>query len=47
MLWLERNTRVFDWVAAMPMELIRKIKAEVSLWKQAKLCGSGQETEIT
>jgi hypothetical protein len=47
MLWLERRTRVFDKVAVMPMKLIRKIKAEFSLWKQAKLCRSGQETGIT
>jgi hypothetical protein len=47
MMWLERNARVFDKATVMPMELVRKINAEFALWKQAKLCGSGQETGIT
>jgi hypothetical protein len=32
MLRLERNARVFDKVAVIPMELIRKIKAEFLLY---------------
>jgi hypothetical protein len=47
MLRLERNARVFDKVAVIPMELIRKINAEFLLWKQAKLCGGGHEPKIT
>jgi hypothetical protein len=38
-IWLERNSRVFDKFATMPMEVCRKIRAEFQLWKKAKLCG--------
>jgi hypothetical protein len=30
---------VFDKFANMPMELVRKIKADFDQWKRAKLCG--------
>jgi hypothetical protein len=30
-LWLERNSRVFDKFATMPMEVCRKIRAEFDL----------------
>jgi hypothetical protein len=33
-LWLERNSRVFDKMAVLPAELVRRIKAEFLLWKQ-------------
>jgi hypothetical protein len=46
-LWLERNSRVFDKVALLPAELVRRIKAEFHVWKQAKLCGSGDQRGIT
>jgi hypothetical protein len=52
-LWLERNSRVFDKMAVLPAGLVRRIKAEFQIWKNAKLCdeaeireasGSGQMT---
>jgi hypothetical protein len=38
-LWLERNARIFDRAATMPVELVRRIAAEFEQWKRAKLCG--------
>jgi hypothetical protein len=43
--WLERNSRVFDKFATMPMEVARKIRVELEQWKRAKLWGSGREPE--
>jgi hypothetical protein len=37
-LWLERNSRVFDRFATMPVEVCWKIGVEFDLWKKAKLC---------
>ncbi|CAM0955107.1 unnamed protein product [Alopecurus aequalis] len=34
-LWLERNARVFDKTAVLPMELCRRIKAELDVWMLA------------
>jgi hypothetical protein len=45
-LWLERNARVFDWTATMPVELVRWIASEFEQWKRAKLCGRGSTREI-
>jgi hypothetical protein len=45
-LWLERNARVFDWTATMPVELVRRIASEFDQWKRAKLCGRGSIREI-
>jgi hypothetical protein len=44
-LWLERNSRVFDKFATMPVEVCRKIWVEFDLWKKANLCGSIGEIE--
>jgi hypothetical protein len=38
-LWLERNSRVFDKFATIPLEVVRKIKAELEQWQKAMLCG--------
>jgi hypothetical protein len=40
-LWLERNARIFDRSATMPVELAQRIAIEFEQWKRAKLCGSG------
>lgn len=36
MIWLERNSRVFDRVALMPVLVIQKITEEFSMWKLAR-----------
>jgi hypothetical protein len=41
-IWLERNTRVFDRSASMPIEVNRKIKVQMEQWKVAKLCGQSR-----
>jgi hypothetical protein len=46
-LWLERNARVFDNVATLPMELCRRIKAEFDQWERTKLWKSGTRGGIT
>jgi hypothetical protein len=38
-IWLERNSRVFDRFATLPMEVCRKLRVEFAQWKRAKLCG--------
>jgi hypothetical protein len=45
-LWLERNARVFDWTATMPVELVRRIVSEFEQWKRANLCGRGSTRGI-
>jgi hypothetical protein len=40
-LWLERNARIFDRSATMPVDLVRRIAVEFEQWKRAKLCGTG------
>lgn len=40
-LWLERNARVFDKSATMPMELCKRIKGEFAQWGRARLWDAG------
>jgi hypothetical protein len=44
-IWLERNSRVFDKFATMPVEVCRKIKEKFAQWKRARLCGGGDNGE--
>jgi hypothetical protein len=46
-LWLERNARVFDKIATLPMELCKRIKAEFAQWKRAEMWDSGSSGDIT
>jgi hypothetical protein len=45
-LWLERNARIFDRAATMPVGLVRRITVEFEQWKHAKLCGRGSARGI-
>jgi hypothetical protein len=44
-IWLERNSRVFDKFATLPMPVIRRIKEEFEQWRRAKLCGVFERIE--
>jgi hypothetical protein len=40
-LWLERNARVFDKFATMPLELCKRIRGEFAQWGRARLWDAG------
>lgn len=40
MIWLERNSRVFNKVASMPSIVTMRVSNEITLWMLARVSGS-------